>query len=132
MKLLIVDDHAETRALIKEFIGHLASEVHESDSGEAAMHHCLENMPDLITLDLRMGVVDGLAVLKFVRNVCPTVHVVVVTQSDDEELRTLVKRRGAARCFTKSELQELRIYVERWLKRRAARTHDECKHTAPA
>lgn len=118
MKLLIVDDHADTRALIREFIGHLAGEIAESASGEAAMRQCLECLPDLITLDLRMGLIDGLAVLEFVRNVCPSVHVVVVTQYEDQQLQTMVKRQGAARCFSKSNLTELRSYVERWSRRR--------------
>jgi len=118
MKLLIVDDHADARALIRDFIGHVATEVYESASGEAAMRQCLERLPDLITLDLRMGVVDGIAVLEFVRNVCPSVHALVVTQYNDPQLQALVKRQGAARCFTKSDLVELRSYVERWSRKR--------------
>ncbi len=114
MKLLIVDDHTDTRGLIKAFIGHLASEVHECDSGDAAMRRCLERLPDLITLDLQMGVVDGLAVLEFVRKICPGVHVVVVTQSEDPQLHALVKQRGAAQSFPKADLTQLRRYVETW------------------
>ena len=118
MKLLIVDDHAETRSLIREFIGHLATEVYECANGEAAMRHCLDNLPDLITLDLRMGVVDGLAVLTFLRKVCPSVTVIVVTQYADEGLQALVKREGAARCFVKSDLTAVRDYVARWMRQR--------------
>ena len=118
MKLLIVDDNADARALIRDFIGHMATEIHESASGEAAMRQCLERLPDLITLDLRMGVVDGMAVLEFVRNVCPSVHALVVTQFDDPQLHALVKRQGAIRTFAKSNLVELRSYVERWMRKR--------------
>jgi len=114
MRLMIVDDHAPTRAMIRDFVGHLASSIVECDNGEAAMRHCLQQPPDVISLDLRIGVVDGLAVLEFVRNVCPNVHVVVVTQFDEPEVRILVKRQGAVRCFAKSELPELRHYLERW------------------
>jgi CheY-like chemotaxis protein len=118
MKLLIVDDHADSRSLIRDVVGHMATEVYESSTGEAAMRQCLERVPDLITLDLRMEVVDGLAVLEFVRNVCPSVHTVVVTQYEDPQLKTWVKRQGAARCFSKSNLLDLRSYVERWWRRR--------------
>jgi len=118
MKVLIVDDHADARAMIRDFISHVASEVYESASGEAAMRQCLERLPDLITVDLRMGVVDGIAVLEFVRNVCPSVHTLVVTQYDDPQLHALVKRQGAARCFTKTNLLDLRSYVERWSRKR--------------
>jgi DNA-binding NarL/FixJ family response regulator len=120
MKLLIVDDHADSRSMIRDFVGHVATEVYESSTGEAAMRQCLERVPDLITLDLRMGVVDGMAVLEFVRSVCPSVHAVVVTQHDDPQLLALIKRQGAARCFSKSNLMELRSYVERWWSRRAS------------
>jgi DNA-binding response OmpR family regulator len=113
MKLLIVDDHTETRALIRDFVGHLADEVHECGSGAAAMRHCLDNLPDVVTLDLRNADADGVAVLEFLRNVCPSVHTVVVTQFDEPEVRTLVRRMGAARCFAKSDLPGLRDHLER-------------------
>lgn len=114
MRLLIVDDHAPTRAMIRDFLAPLCTRITECDSGEAAMNACLAAPPDMVTLDLRLGTVDGFAVLEFLRKVCPSVHVAVVTQFDEPDVRTLVQRLGALCCFAKSELPQLRKFVEGW------------------
>ena len=42
LKLMIVDDHAETRALIRELIGHYVDEIVECVNGEEAATKCAE------------------------------------------------------------------------------------------
>ncbi len=112
MKLLIVDDHADARDVIRSYVNHLASEVRECASGDQAIAACRQFDPDVMTLDLRIGAEDGVPVLEFVRAHFPLVHILVVTQFRQPAIAGLVTRLGAAACFSKSELVELRSYLE--------------------
>ncbi|MGC3981924.1 MAG: response regulator [Steroidobacteraceae bacterium] len=111
MKLLIVDDHADAREVIRSYLTPLADEIHECDSGAAVISHCMQQPPDVITLDLRLGQEDGVPVLEFVRAHFPQIHVVVVTQFGDAHISALVLRLGAVACFAKADLVGLRAYL---------------------
>lgn len=121
MKLLIVDAHAATRALIREYVSHLAAEIHECDNGRDAMYFCLTHIPDFMILDLRLGDPDGMAVLEFVRRVCPKTQVLMLASFDEPNLFDRVRRRGAARCFAKENLAELRDHLQLALKLKSDR-----------
>lgn len=123
MKLLIVDDYADARDIIRSYLNHLGFEIHECDSGEAAIAHLIQtktNLPDVMTLDLRMGIEGGVPVLQFIRTHFPSIHVVVVTQFKQPAINELVLRLGAARCFAKADLSELRTYIEGYQALRSA------------
>lgn len=115
MNLLIVDDHADTRAVIRSYLSPLASQISECADGQAAIDLCRRVEPDVMTLDLRLGTEDGIAILEFVRAHFPDIHVVVVTQFREPAIAELVVRMGAAGCFAKSDLSELRAYLQSYL-----------------
>jgi len=115
MNLLIVDDHAEARAVIRSYLAPLASTITESADGQSAIDLIRRKAPDVMTLDLRLGPEDGIAILEFIRAHFPTVHVVVVTQFREPAIAELVIRLGAAGCFAKSDLGELRAYLQSYL-----------------
>jgi len=112
MKLLIVDDHAGMRALIREFVAHIVSDVRECADGNSAMRACLVDPPDVMTLDLSIGEPDGFDVLDFTRQHCPAVNVVVVTQFLESPMRERLRKAGAPACFSKDDLGDLRAYLE--------------------
>jgi DNA-binding NarL/FixJ family response regulator len=115
MNLLIVDDHADTRAVIRSYLSPLACTVNECADGQSAIDMSRRASPDVMTLDLRLGAEDGLAILEFVRAHFPHIHVVVVTQFREPAIAELVIRLGAAGCFAKSDLGELRTYLQRYV-----------------
>jgi DNA-binding NarL/FixJ family response regulator len=115
MNLLIVDDHAEARAVIRSYLGPLAGTVTECADGRSAIALIRRNAPDVMTLDLRLGPEDGIAILEFIRAHFPNVHVLVVTQFREPAIAELVIRLGAAGCFGKSDLGELRAYLQGYL-----------------
>src|SRR6185312_15222042 len=85
LKLMIVDDHAETRALIRELIGHYVDEIVECANGEEATRRILEHHPDA--------------------------RVIVITQSDTSENRKAAIRAGACHFFSKNNLISVLSYV---------------------
>ncbi|WP_273149645.1 response regulator transcription factor [Methylophaga thiooxydans] len=68
-KLLIVDDHAELRTLIKMTLEHSDYQLFEADSGESALQLVAETQPDVIILDVMMpGKIDGIEVCRQIKS----------------------------------------------------------------
>ena len=64
-KILIVDDHADVRRLIRMSLEFEDYDVREAPTGEAALLTASEWQPDLVLLDVMMpGGVDGLEVCR--------------------------------------------------------------------
>jgi DNA-binding NarL/FixJ family response regulator len=112
MNLLIVDDHAGVRSLIRDIVGTLATQIRECASGEEAVTLCQSFSPDCVTMDLRMGAMHGLAAVQHIRELYPAASIVVVTQFDHETLRDRAQRAGADGFITKDNLTVLRRYIE--------------------
>lgn len=119
MKVLIIDDHAPTRALISTWIRSLATEIREISNGRDGLVACRTFRPDLVTLDLRMRLMDGFETLQAMRAEFPDQKVVIVTQADFPDLRRKAADLGAAFFVPKDELRMLRWYLERELQQRS-------------
>jgi DNA-binding NarL/FixJ family response regulator len=112
MNILIVDDHAGMRALIRDIVGPSATQIRECASGEEAIATCQSFSPDCVTMDLRMGAMHGLAVVQYIRQRHPLASIVVVTQFDHDKLRDRAQRVGADGFITKDNLPMLKRYIE--------------------
>ena len=91
MKLLLVDDEATARTILKEQIGRALPncEIIEAQNGAEALFHFFKEQPDLILLDLLMPTVNGEVFLDVVEN-CASIglitkepRVVVITSFND-------------------------------------------------
>ena len=112
MKLMIVDDHRGVRELIRELAGPASSDVREYASGEDALAACREFQPDMVTVDLRMGGMDGLTTAEMIRTRVQKAYVVLVTQFDSAALREWAARRGVDKFVSKDQLTDLRSHFE--------------------
>jgi CheY-like chemotaxis protein len=112
MKLLIVDDHAGMRALIRDQLRHTVSQVRECASAEEALGICETFQPDCVTMDLRMGAMHGLAAVQHIRQAHPDINIAILTQFDHDTLRARAQRVGADSYFMKDDLAALRRYFE--------------------
>ncbi|MEZ4518875.1 MAG: response regulator transcription factor [Chloroflexota bacterium] len=87
IRVMLVDD----QALFREGLGTLLSVwddievVGEAGNGEEAITTALEIQPDVILMDLRMPVLDGVAATRRLREVAPKIRVIVLTTFDDDE-----------------------------------------------
>lgn len=66
--ILIADDRASSRELLRVVLERAGYDVLEAQDGEAALELIRTRKPDLILLDLQMPKLDGLAVLEAVRS----------------------------------------------------------------
>ena len=63
--VLLVEDDADMRKLISEYLSDLHLELRTAGNGQEALHLMEEYTPDLILLDLKMPIMDG---MKFLEN----------------------------------------------------------------
>lgn len=67
-KILIVDDAAFMRMMIKDILTKNGYEVvGEAENGAEAVEKYLELQPDLVTMDITMPEMDGIAALKAIK-----------------------------------------------------------------
>lgn len=66
-KILIVDDHADSRIICRDLLGHYGYEVVEAEDGDEALEISLAQLPDLVLLDFLMPRSDGRETLERLR-----------------------------------------------------------------
>ena len=67
-RILIVDDHEDTREILRVLLEHHGYEVAQVDSGEAALDQMVVSPPDLVILDVCLPGIDGCEVLERLRD----------------------------------------------------------------
>ncbi len=60
VKALIVDDDPDNRELLSIFLQNIGVEIELAEDGEKALEKVSENVPDIIFMDIRMPVMDGI------------------------------------------------------------------------
>ncbi|WP_202841895.1 response regulator [Luteimonas saliphila] len=91
MNIVIVDDQTSARTMLRHILEDISPELEVLDFGDpqAALRWCEENRPDLLLLDYRMPVIDGLEFARRFRK--PLLHrdvpIVLVTVVGDEPIR---------------------------------------------
>ena len=79
-KVLVVDDAAFMRLTIRNMLEKNGYEVvGEAENGQVAIQKYSELQPDIITMDITMPEVDGLAALKAIRQMNSAAQVVMMT-----------------------------------------------------
>ncbi|MCA1636011.1 MAG: response regulator [Acidobacteria bacterium] len=83
--ILIVDDSADTREILRRTLAAEGYYVIEAADGREAVETAERECPDLILMDLNMPVLDGLAAIARIRELterCGDVPIVAVTAFD--------------------------------------------------
>jgi two-component system, NarL family, response regulator LiaR len=83
--VLIVDDHASTRAGLRLFLMAYPGlkVLGEVANGEEALAFCAQTRPDVILMDMRMEGMDGIATAGMILSRHPDVRVIVLTAFED-------------------------------------------------
>ena len=113
-QLLIVEDEADTSAMLQEYFGLQGYEVRVAAWGEEAIAQCREDPPDLIVLDVRLPDIDGYEVYARLRRQIRTQNTPVIfltrRRSRDDKITGL--QLGAVDYITKPfDLEELSLRV---------------------
>ena len=118
-RVLVVDDQRNMRVTTAIVLRQAGFEVAEAESGAAAMERLGAEPFDVVLTDLRMGDVDGMAVLRGALEISPSVQVIVMTAYGSIESAVEAVRLGAYDYLTKPfKEEELRVRVEKAVEKR--------------
>jgi CheY-like chemotaxis protein len=106
-KILIADDDARMRQMIRQIVTGLASAVYEASDGGEAIAVCAAERPDWVLMDFRMKPLDGLRATAEIKARFPETRIAIVSQYDEPELRAEAARVGACAYVLKENLHEL-------------------------
>jgi DNA-binding response OmpR family regulator len=85
MKILVVDDEPDLLEQLRETLTSQKYDVDTADDGESALDKLFDNPYDLIILDIMIPFVDGLAILREIREANIDTPVLMLTAKGDVE-----------------------------------------------
>lgn len=100
-KLMIVDDEQPVRELLTRFVTAEGHEAVPFSSGHSAIEAFDHIRPDMLLVDLRIGDMDGLEVIKACKLKNPSLPVVMITGHGSVEVAVAAMRLGAYDFLTK-------------------------------
>ena len=127
-RILVVDDDDEIRAALAEALADDNAEVRTAESAETALASFSDGAPDIVLSDIRMPGLDGIALLRTLKERAPTVDVILMTAYDDMPTVVAAMREGAADFLSKPlGLHELRRVLARVTEDRRTRERARLK-----
>ena len=101
VQVLVVDDEAEIRSMLQEFLSLKGYGVRTAPDGPGAIREIVRIAPDIILLDIDMPGLSGVETLPTIRSLAPHAAVIMVSGSTDTETSKLALARGAFDYVTK-------------------------------
>src|SRR5215813_9766614 len=94
-KILIVDDSAMSRRILRRILEGAAHVVIEADDGMVAIEKYFLEKPDLVLLDLIMQGMFGQEVLQKIRELDKDARIIVASADIQQSTRALTEEAGA-------------------------------------
>lgn len=111
MKLMIVDDHAGTREMIRQLLEASDFSFCECATGEEAIQRAADFKPDWVTLDIHMNGMNGMNAATQIKKENPASRIIIVTAENHSFFRRMANQAGAAGFVCKENLLELRALL---------------------
>jgi two-component system response regulator PilR (NtrC family) len=125
-RILVVDDELSMREVLEITLRQEGYDVTLADGGEAALRALDAAAFDLVVTDLRMRGVDGLAVLRAVKERAPGTAVIMLTAFASTDTAVEAMKLGAYDYVTKPfKLDELRLTIASALERQRLREENQ-------
>ena len=114
VRILVLDDEKVFRDEIKEFLENEGFSVFLADRPSKGFEVLKTTEIDILILDLKLPEMDGLTVLKNVKEQYPTIEVIMITGHGDMDAVIQAMRLGAVEFFTKPfRLLDMRAAIQR-------------------
>ena len=136
--VLVVDDEANIRQLLTDYLHRDGFDVEQAVSGEQALDALARRMPDLVILDVRLPGIDGFETLRRIRKFSDVYVLMLTARSEESDtliglevgaddyvskpfsprevvarVRTLLRRRGGAAATTTEDRREFeRLWLD--------------------
>jgi DNA-binding NtrC family response regulator len=119
-KLLIVDDEVIMRESLAGWLERDGHTVKTAASGEGALKLCKETRFDILLVDIKMEGMNGLEVLRRVKDIDPDVSVVMITAYGSIATAIEAMKNGASDYMLKPfDPNEIGVLIEKILKQQA-------------
>lgn len=115
-RILVVEDDPSVRNMIIDFLGKRNFEIHEGKTGEEGLELATTEKPDVILTDLIMPGLDGLEMIRQLRQQPGTmlIPIIVLTAINSLDTKINVFRAGGDGLLIKPfDLQEMQVRIER-------------------
>ena len=124
-QILVADDEANIRRVVSAQLQADGHDVHEVGDGAQAIEALKEHHIDAVVTDLRMGTIDGMAVLRYCQEHCADLPVIMITAYGTIDIAVEAMRLGAFDFVAKPfDLAELRNVIAKALRTSELRTRD--------
>jgi two-component system, response regulator, stage 0 sporulation protein F len=111
-RLLIVDDQVGIRILLLEVFATEGYETFQAANGRTALEIVRLNRPDLVLLDMKIPGMDGLEILKKIKEYDRGIKVIMMTAYGELDMIKEATDLGALMHFTKPfDIDEMRMAV---------------------
>ncbi|MGH7285196.1 MAG: sigma-54-dependent transcriptional regulator [Polyangiaceae bacterium] len=125
-RILVVDDEASARDVLSKLLTQDGYSVETAEDGAAALARFSEAPADVVVTDLNMPNVDGVALLKKLREQDADLPVILCTASSEVSAAVAAMRAGADDYLAKPvDFDALSLSVERALERRELKVEAE-------
>jgi CheY-like chemotaxis protein len=111
MKLLIVEDNASMRRLIKSIVSDLADEILECGDGADVFALYEQYLPEWILMDVKMPRTDGITASRGILAQYPQAKICIVTECADAKTRQAASEAGTKDYVLKDNLVNIRRVI---------------------
>jgi two-component system, response regulator, stage 0 sporulation protein F len=112
-KLLIVDDQYGIRILLNEVFQKEGYRTYQAANGFQAIDIVLQDRPDLVILDMKIPGMDGIEILKRIKEIDSTIKVILMTAYGELDMIQEAKQLGALSHFAKPfDIDEIKRVVK--------------------
>lgn len=124
MRVLLVEDENTTQKLVEEMLENLGCEVETACTAEEGLDRFGRDVFDVVLSDVNLPGMDGIEMIRKIRNVDNTVMPVVMTVRQDQETAVRALECGAV-CFLIKPFsrEDLQVQIERALCERKHAMH---------
>jgi CheY-like chemotaxis protein len=115
MKVLVVDDNVVNHSLTKVMLEDYSCAVEIAVNGKIAVEMAQKNTYDLIIMDVRMPVMNGMDAAKKIRKFNPAIPIIALTINDGLDARDACLNAGMNDFLEKPvEKSKLKSVLEQW------------------
>ncbi|MFT8319231.1 MAG: response regulator [Sporolactobacillus sp.] len=100
-RVLVVDDQYGIRLLLNEILKKEGLEALLASTGQQALEFVREKRPGLALVDMRIPGMNGVDILKKIKEINPEVKVMIMTAYGDDQMIREAKKNGAIAYFSK-------------------------------
>ncbi|MCK4469807.1 MAG: sigma-54-dependent Fis family transcriptional regulator [Desulfobacterales bacterium] len=124
-KILVVDDDQGMREFLEILLAREGYEVTSASGGKDALRLCKKHKFDLAITDLKMPRVDGIDVLKSIKEISPETMVILITAYASGETAVAAMKEGAYDYLEKNfDVEDLKAAIKDALSKKGVKEED--------